>query len=455
MIRIPDGVSCITFVLLCAGCLEEEAPSTVETEAETETEPTPELDSIDEDDCVATDEVCDGIDNDCDGFIDEALEMFDWYVDDDGDGYGSGEALSRCEEELAGYTREDGDCDDTNAARSPIRVEVCDELDNDCDDIIDEDLPELWTVADDEGGLSESEYDADGKLLFAQWDADMDGVFDFYGWYTYDAEGRLIASQYDNDGDLVIDESSLSVYDKEGRLIRHSSDDDGDGVMDSLRETEWFDDDRPLVDRQDYDGDGVWDNTTVWRFDELGQEIFKAADSDGDGEWNYDIERTWTVFGNWDTVVSMFTPGRLDTQVYTYDDAEQLILMEEDDRTDGIVDYWNIYVWSDDGTEVTTDYWRRGGMVPSLRSVERFDEAGREIYRSIDRGADDVIDEIRETGYDEWGNEVSVMLDEDGDGQTDIIRGSRYDESGRLLMSRYDRDGDGIWEFNYESIDDE
>jgi hypothetical protein len=60
-------------------------------------------------------EACDGVDNDCSGAADEA-----W--DEDGDG------VSPC----------GGDCDDDDPTRSPIATEVCDGRDNDCDDEADE-----------------------------------------------------------------------------------------------------------------------------------------------------------------------------------------------------------------------------------------------------------------------------------------------------------------------------
>ena len=62
-------------------------------------------------------ELCDGVDNDCDGqaAADES--------DDDGDGH------AEC----------DGDCDDTDGAVYPGASELCDGLDNDCDGAVDED----------------------------------------------------------------------------------------------------------------------------------------------------------------------------------------------------------------------------------------------------------------------------------------------------------------------------
>ena len=79
-------------------------------------------------------EVCDGVDNNCDGEVDEGVKNA-YYWDGDGDGYGSPftdpiEACSAPE----GYVSNNTDCDDTIAAINPGAAEVCDDgVDNDCD----------------------------------------------------------------------------------------------------------------------------------------------------------------------------------------------------------------------------------------------------------------------------------------------------------------------------------
>jgi hypothetical protein len=82
-------------------------------------------------------ETCDGVDNDCDGDIDEddAADVTTWYPDSDGDGFGSGggTTISSCEAPGEGWVADDTDCDDTDASVYPGAFEApCDGVDNDC-----------------------------------------------------------------------------------------------------------------------------------------------------------------------------------------------------------------------------------------------------------------------------------------------------------------------------------
>jgi len=66
-----------------------------------------------------------------------------WYRDQDGDGYSDGTSQTREGDAPTGYylasalTATSGDCDDGNAAVHPGVSELCDELDNDCDGLVD------------------------------------------------------------------------------------------------------------------------------------------------------------------------------------------------------------------------------------------------------------------------------------------------------------------------------
>jgi hypothetical protein len=88
----------------------------------------------------AADEVCDGLDNNCDGDIDEGL-FVNYYPDIDLDGYGDNAAApnNSCFP-ISGLVTNNLDCDDANPAVNPLATEVCDGLDNNCDGDIDEGL---------------------------------------------------------------------------------------------------------------------------------------------------------------------------------------------------------------------------------------------------------------------------------------------------------------------------
>lgn len=85
-----------------------------------------------------------GVDNDCDGTIDE-----DNLIDADGDGVFDQLCLSS---NAAGANGVDGvaDCDDNDDARFPGNPEICDGIDNDCDD----DLPTDEKDIDGDGALA-------------------------------------------------------------------------------------------------------------------------------------------------------------------------------------------------------------------------------------------------------------------------------------------------------------
>lgn len=78
-------------------------------------------------------ETCDGVDQDCDTRVDEdAVDRTDWYLDGDGDGFGTGEPTVACEAP-AGTSPVGGDCDDADPAVYPGAAEAVDGADLDCD----------------------------------------------------------------------------------------------------------------------------------------------------------------------------------------------------------------------------------------------------------------------------------------------------------------------------------
>lgn len=103
---------------------------------------------------VPKDELCDGLDDDCDGTIDETdandlrclsgkSDRTIFYDDKDSDAYGDVKtARCLCENKVPDdftlYVKRAGDCNDNFATINPDAEELCDNLDNDCNDVIDD-----------------------------------------------------------------------------------------------------------------------------------------------------------------------------------------------------------------------------------------------------------------------------------------------------------------------------
>jgi len=79
-------------------------------------------------------EICDDLDNNCDGNTDEGLPSITYYEDLDEDGFGSNVSLVSCDSLGAGYALTTGDCDDANDQVYPGATEVLDNgIDENCD----------------------------------------------------------------------------------------------------------------------------------------------------------------------------------------------------------------------------------------------------------------------------------------------------------------------------------
>ena len=133
-----DSEQCVPELGVCAGCFDQDGDG-YGVGAEcfgTDCDDTdPEIHPF-------ADEWCDGIDNDCDRQIDEdALDAVPWYRDSDGDSFGDPLSLVLSCSQPVGYVDNDDDCNDGRADIHPDAVEICDDLDNDCDGENDEGCP--------------------------------------------------------------------------------------------------------------------------------------------------------------------------------------------------------------------------------------------------------------------------------------------------------------------------
>ncbi len=292
-------------------------------------------------------ETCDGVDEDCDGTVDDdPTDPTTWYADSDGDGHGDATTTTEACDLPSGYDASSDDCDDSDGTVHPGATETCDDVDEDCDGSIDEDAVDrsTWYLDSDGDAYGDAgttslacdqpaSYVADAKdcddsdsTIHPGAEESCDGVdedcdkvvdndpVDPLTW-TQDKDGddhgaigggtteacdqptHYAASADDcDDGDAAVNPSATEVCD--------SVDNDCDGRVDEGVETTWY---------QDDDGDGqgrAGVSTTacsapsgyVSNADDcydsnadayLGQTAY-FEDERGDGSWDYDCDGSET-----------------------------------------------------------------------------------------------------------------------------------------------------------------
>ncbi len=186
---------------------------------------------------VAAAETCDGTDEDCDGVVDNGF-------DGDGDGAFDG-ADAGC---VAQYGTFNVDCDDAEPLSSPNQVEICNGIDTDCDTVIDD------------------PFDADGDGAFTDQEQ---GCIDTYGAAAVDC-----------------DDTNIDVFPGQTEVCDNSMDDDCDDDVDGDDVDCSGDDDDSAGD----DDDAADDDDSAGDDDDATDDDDAADDDDDSGLDNPDTE---------------------------------------------------------------------------------------------------------------------------------------------------------------------
>ncbi len=189
-------------------------------------------DCDDGDDLVhpGADEECDGVDDDCDGSIDEdAIDVVEWFVDVDGDGYGSAsETVWGCAAD-DGFVATDDDCVDSDYDIHPDAAEIpYDGVDQDCDgsdlDDVDGDGSVYGVDCDDDDALRSPDFDEvcdDG--VDNDCDDEIDDDCQFFGGVAPSAPAAVILGE---------DTSVACCGSNTGFILAGGDDLSGDGIPD-------------------------------------------------------------------------------------------------------------------------------------------------------------------------------------------------------------------------------
>ncbi|MCB9759685.1 MAG: hypothetical protein H6739_07570 [Alphaproteobacteria bacterium] len=159
-------------------------------------------------------ELCNSVDDDCDGTTDEddADDASTWYADSDADGYGDASSTTASCSQPSGYVSDSSDCDDASSAVNPAATEYCNSVDDDCDGTTDED-----DAADASTWYADSDADTYGDALSttAACSQPSGYVSDNTDCDDADAASNPSATETcdaaDNDCDIAVDEGVLGT----------------------------------------------------------------------------------------------------------------------------------------------------------------------------------------------------------------------------------------------------
>ena len=184
------------------------------------------------------DELCNGVDDNCDGQVDEdAVDLLTVYQDEDADGFGDPATAQVACEVGVGQTEDDSDCDDAHDSVNPEATEICDGLDNDCNDLVDEadsglDLStaQEWFTDADQDGYGDpisSTWSCEQPADTSEDDTDCDdGAVDIH------PGADEICDGVDNDCDDLVDDEDDSLDSSTGSTFYLDADGDGYGLAD-------------------------------------------------------------------------------------------------------------------------------------------------------------------------------------------------------------------------------
>ena len=334
-------------------------------------------------------ESCDYIDQDCDGTIDEGSQSR-FYLDADVDGYGLSSQRKLDCTAPSGYVADATDCDDGNAAINPGMAEECNDIDDDCDGVVDD-------------GISGS------AVYYA--DADSDGYGDpATGVETCTPDAGTVLDGTD------CDDANAAINPGETEAGYDAADNDCDGIQDDMVASDWSDWTVTGENSGDYLGSGA---------------LLVSEDLNGDGE-------TELIIGSPVYNYSTWWGGYTDAGMLGFHDSDTA--GNPADAEDG---WYRLYGYGSDnmGASITSgnsdggSYTEvavgapydssEGDYAGSVYVFDLYNESGDDFNYEPTEGA------INGTSDDGHLGSAVAFGDMDGDGDLDLATGAPGESSNR------------------------
>ncbi|MCB9797143.1 MAG: putative metal-binding motif-containing protein [Alphaproteobacteria bacterium] len=389
-----------TLPLLLLACTDKEPIDSESPVTDADADGVPAEEDCDDDDPLAypgAEELCDDVDQDCDGSVDEG-SLITVYDDADGDGYGDAATEAAACAAGEGQVTEAGDCDDTRAEVSPGAQETCDGVDEDCDDVVDEDA-------------------SDASTWYT--DADADG-------YGDDEQSTLACTAPSGTtgagGDC--DDTNADVWPGAPELL-DGLDNDCDGQLSDLE--------------QDPDGDGLAAHQEILWYLDYSSSLLQPDDTSVNGASTVagqmaDLGLTWTTALRGDTDLSEDTLAEYGTVLFLMFGGQGALTQDETDALEAWIDGGGAIIvvggsasslacdafnslpalWGFSCTQ--TGYWSGTGDTyvahPLTDGVSTIGVAGANYWEAVASPAEDLV---------MYGSYPIVSAAEVGDGRVVVI----------------------------------